>query len=98
MSARSLKPLHPFPARMAPAVGWNRLARAGSNLTGLDPMAGAGTTPATAQRLRHKAIAFDSDPLAVEIARARFYQVNEGGFVQVAIVVAQAAQDCQRDF
>jgi hypothetical protein len=61
-------------------------------------MAGSGTTPATAQRLRHKAIAFDSDPLAVKIARAWCSQVDEIDFLQEAILVLQAAQDCEREF
>jgi SAM-dependent methyltransferase len=98
MTRRQLKPLHPFPARMAPAIVWNRLASADPGLTVLDPMAGSGTTPATAQRLQHNAVAFDLDPLAVKITRAWCSRVDEVEFLQESILVLHAAQRRERDY
>jgi SAM-dependent methyltransferase len=98
MTPPTLKPIHPFPARMAPAIVWNRLSSVERGLTVLDPMAGSGTTPATAQRLQHKALAFDSDPLAVKIARAWCSCVDEVEFLQEAILVLNAAQDREGEY
>lgn len=62
------KPIHPFAARMAPALVLQELeGRAASRV--LDPMAGSGTTLAVAKACGHHAIGFDLDPLAVLIAR-----------------------------
>lgn len=98
MSLRSLKPLHPFPARMAPDIVWNRLSATPRGLTVLDPMAGSGTTPAAAQKLRHNAIAFDSDPLAVRIARAWCGRVDEFDFLEHAVRVLDSATERQGEF
>jgi DNA modification methylase len=66
------KPIHPFPARMAASIPWNILEkrRAARPLRVLDPMAGSGTTLVVARNLGHQSFGFDSDPLAVLIARA----------------------------
>jgi tRNA G10 N-methylase Trm11 len=87
-----IRPIHPFPARMAPELVWDRLHRAPARSTVLDPMAGSGTTPATAQRLGHHAIAFDSDPLAVKIARAWCSRIREFTFLQAACKVLDGAR------
>jgi DNA modification methylase len=50
---------------MAPEVVWSELPQALPRLKILDPMAGSGTTLVTARMTGHKAIGFDSDPLAV---------------------------------
>lgn len=63
--------VHPFPARMAAAIPWEELSTEhGQRLRVLDPMAGSGTTLAVARALGHRAIGFDTDPLAVLIAQA----------------------------
>ena len=62
--------VHPFPARMAPAIAWNALRTSKGKLTVLDPMAGSGTTLVAAKARGHEALGFDTDPLAVTIARA----------------------------
>jgi SAM-dependent methyltransferase len=98
MTRPLLNPIHPFPARMAPAIVWNRLAAADRGLTVLDPMAGSGTTPATAQRLQHNALAFDSDPLAVNITRAWCSCVDEVEFLQESILVLHGAEHWEREF
>jgi SAM-dependent methyltransferase len=68
----AFRPIHPFPARMAPKIVWHKLRResADTKLVVLDPMAGSGTTLVTARLLGHEALGFDTDPLAVLIARA----------------------------
>lgn len=63
-----IKPIHPFPARMAPALAWEELPDHAEPLRVLDPMAGSGTTLVAARLRGHTAIGFDRDPLAVLIA------------------------------
>ena len=65
-----LRPIHPFPARMAPSIIWRRLRATKKQLRILDPMAGSGTTIVTARLCGHEAVGFDTDPLALLIARA----------------------------
>lgn len=62
-------PVHPFPARMAPGLALNVLAKFKIPQTVLDPMMGSGTVLALARSEGHKAIGFDIDPLAVLISR-----------------------------
>jgi DNA modification methylase len=67
---KHLRPIHPFPARMAPELVWDELPDHHSpRLRVLDPMAGSGTTLVTSKLRGHQAIGFDRDPLAVLIAR-----------------------------
>lgn len=64
-----IRPVHPFPARMAPDLALEPLSalRPGSRV--LDPMAGSGTVLRQAVELGHHALGFDLDPLAVLMAR-----------------------------
>jgi SAM-dependent methyltransferase len=57
---------------MAPKIVWHKLRQLSNDtkLVVLDPMAGSGTTLVTARLLGHQALGFDTDPLAVLIARA----------------------------
>ena len=64
-----MKPIHPFPARMAPELGLERLALLDPGSTVLDPMAGSGMVLRQAIDFGHRAIGFDVDPLAVLMAR-----------------------------
>ena len=63
------KPLHPFPARMAPELATRGLGDAseGQRIV-LDPMCGSGTVLAEAVKAGHGAIGLDVDPLAVLIS------------------------------
>jgi DNA modification methylase len=65
----TIRPVHPFPARMAPSIVEEILGKRTGRLRVLDPMAGSGTTLALARYYGHKAIGLDSDPLAVLISR-----------------------------
>lgn len=68
---KTVLPVHPFPARMAPDFVLDRLPsrRSDRTLTVLDPMMGSGTIPVLASVAGHRAVGFDSDPLAVLISR-----------------------------
>lgn len=65
-----LRPIHPFPARMAPDLAIRRLSSLSPRSVVLDPMSGSGTVVRHAADLGFKAIGFDMDPLAVLMARA----------------------------
>ncbi len=69
LTIRGLKPIHPFPARMAPSIVLDQLEGAKRPLRILDPMMGSGTVLALAQLDGHIAIGFDIDPLAVLISK-----------------------------
>lgn len=73
----SLKPIHPFPARMAPGLVLQRLGEIGENSRVLDPMAGSGVVLRQAVELGHEAIGFDLDPLAVLMARVWTTPISE---------------------
>jgi hypothetical protein len=65
----NFRPIHPFPARMAPGIALDALGESNTPLRVLDPMAGSGTTLVAARLRGHEAVGFDRDPLAVIIAR-----------------------------
>src|SRR5258706_3882247 len=67
---KSVRPIHPFPARMSPEIVWDELRSLPQRNRVLDPMAGSGTTLVAAKLCGHEAIGYDRDPLAVLIAGA----------------------------
>ena len=73
----ALKPIHPFPARMAPGFVLERLGEIGENSRVLDPMAGSGVVLRQAIELGHEAVGFDLDPLAVLMARVWTTPISE---------------------
>src|ERR1051326_6303195 len=62
------RPIHPFPARMAPGIALEALGESKTPLRVLDPMAGSGTVLAVARAKGHRAFGVDLDPLAVMLA------------------------------
>ena len=64
-----IRPIHPFPARMAPDIALASLKDLKENSVVLDPMAGSGTVLRQAAELGHRALGFDMDPLAVLMTR-----------------------------
>ena len=72
-----IKPIHPFPARMAPDLAISGLKGLARPSLVLDPMAGSGTVVRQASALGHKAVGFDTDPLAVLMARVWTTPVSE---------------------
>lgn len=89
-----LRPIHPFPARMAPSIIQRRL-RSKTQLRIVDPMTGSGTTIVTARRCGHQAIGFDTDPLALLIAKAWSSDVDPD---RARIVGRSALDDARRRF
>ena len=73
----ALKPIHPFPARMAPDLVLERLDEIGEDRRVLDPMAGSGVVLRQAIELGHEAVGFDLDPLAVLMARVWTTPISE---------------------
>jgi len=71
-----LRPVHPFPARMAPEIALTGL-KSSRKLRVLDPMAGSGTSIVLARILGHFAIGYDQDPLALLVAKTWCSRVNE---------------------
>lgn len=64
-----LKPVHPFPARMAPDVAYEACRSLEPGMVVLDPMVGSGTTARIASSLGLTCLGTDLDPLAVLISR-----------------------------
>lgn len=87
-----IRPVHPFPARMAPSVVWDALPKAGDSLNILDPMSGSGTTLVCARSRGHCAFGCDTDPLALLIARAWCADVEPEGLKYRAELVLERAR------
>ncbi len=64
-----IRPIHPFPARMAPDLAISELTSLKRGSVVLDPMAGSGTVLRQASENGLTAIGFDVDPMAVLISR-----------------------------
>lgn len=91
-----LRPIHPFPARMAPSIVQRRL-KSKKKLRVLDPMAGSGTTIVAARLSGHRAIGFDTDPLALIIAKAWASDIDVKRIQRRANKLLGAARDKYRD-
>ena len=66
----SSRPIHPFPARMAPEIALAQCQSLPSGATVLDPMIGSGTVLRAAVDAGLGGVGYDIDPLAVLMARA----------------------------
>ena len=94
----TIKPIHPFPARMAPELIWDELPdHSPRRLRVLDPMAGSGTTLVTAKLRGHQAIGYDRDPLAVLIARSWLANVKTDDVERKAAKLLAKARSRARD-
>jgi DNA modification methylase len=80
---------------MAPSIVQRRL-KSKKKLRVLDPMAGSGTTVVAARLCGHQAIGFDTDPLALLIARAWSSDVN-GRLIRkrASQVLREAQEQCR---
>ena len=72
-----IRPIHPFPARMAPEVAIGTLCDLPASSVVLDPMAGSGTVLRHACNMGHAALGYDVDPLAVLISKAWITPVSD---------------------
>ncbi len=88
-----LRPIHPFPARMAPGIAFDVLAEAKKPLRVLDPMMGSGTVLAVARSKGHRAIGIDIDPLAVLISKVWTTSVDPDAVQDKAVDVLDRAVD-----
>ena len=86
-----IRPVHPFPARMAPSIVWDALPSQGDYLKVLDPMSGSGTTLVCARMRGHRAFGYDTDPLALLIARAWCADVDPEQVLRRAEIVLERA-------
>ena len=85
------RPIHPFPARMAPSIAFAALRDQTESITVLDPMVGSGVVPAIAGSVGHRAIGADVDPLAVLTSRVWSRPLERELFeVRAAVVLAKA--------
>lgn len=84
--------VHPFPARMAPSVALDALAKVGRGATVVDPMVGSGTVLAIARARGHRCIGFDVDPLAVLISRVWTRSIYADELREEAAAVLSAAK------
>lgn len=88
-----VKPIHPFPARMAPDIALSASESLLPNSIVLDPMAGSGTVVRTVAQYGHKAIGYDVDPLAVLLTRAWTTPVDTEVLKDRAVEVIQRAEE-----
>jgi len=75
---------------MAASIPWDEL-QSPKRLRVLDPMAGSGTTLVVARALGHEPIGFDTDPLAVLLARTWCADVSRRATLRRAKVIYRAA-------
>lgn len=85
-------PIHPFPARMAAELALAELRRLPPGSHVLDPMAGSGTVLRAAAGQGHTALGFDTDPLAVLMARVWTTPLDSVVLRAAAAVVAEEAR------
>lgn len=95
-----IRPVHPFPARMAPGLALDSLMQLGPESIVLDPMSGSGTVLRQAAELGHTAIGFDVDPLAVLMARVWTTPVDDAE-VEAAyktLLLLAGSSECRQEF
>lgn len=88
-----LKPIHPFPARMAPEVALAQLASVPVDSVVLDPMAGSGTVLRQATELGLRGIGVDTDPLAVLMTKVWTTRVEANALDRTTRDVLEQARD-----
>lgn len=73
---KKLKPIHPFPARMAPGVALDACKAFRNKSIILDPMCGSGTVLRAASEAGHLGIGLDVDPLAILLTKVWTTPIN----------------------
>ena len=87
----SHRSLHPFPARMAPEIAFQALSSLPKGSLVLDPMCGSGTVLQQALCHGHRAVGFDTDPLAVLISRVASQSISTDELLTSANKIADRA-------
>jgi hypothetical protein len=80
------RPIHPFPARMAPDIALSRCRDLPATAVVLDPMVGSGTVLRAAVEAGLRGVGFDVDPLSVLMTRVWTTPID-------ARLVREAGQD-----
>lgn len=93
---KNIKPIHPFPARMAPDLVLQKLKKFEQGAIVLDPMAGSGTVLRHASELGHKAIGFDQDPLAVLMSKVWVTPVKDAAIQNLFQQTIQRAKSVSK--
>lgn len=91
-----MRPIHPFPARMAPdtVADWLRALPAGARV--LDPMCGSGVVVRQSALLGHQAKGFDIDPLAVLMSKVWTRKGKHDALYRAASLVTERASRLSR--
>ena len=87
-----MKPVHPFPARMAPDVALEALNDLPPGASALDPLAGSGTVLRAASDRGLGALGADLDPLAVLMSRVWTTPLDPNALVEAAERAVARAQ------
>ena len=86
------RPLHPFPARMAPDIVLDKLRHCGPREVVLDPMAGSGTVVRVAADMGLRVYGCDVDPLAVLMTRVGCSNIDPTRLVDCGAIISRAAE------
>jgi len=89
---KQIQAIHPFPARMAPEIALEEIARLAPHSLVLDPMTGSGTVIRVASENGHCALGRDMDPLAVLMSRVWTTPINGDEIEKAAVDVAARAR------
>jgi hypothetical protein len=91
-----MRPIHPFPARMAPdtVAHWLKAVPAGARV--LDPMCGSGVVVRQSAMLGHRAKGFDIDPLAVLMSKVWTRQGKHTALCDAASALIARAERLKR--
>lgn len=97
MAFNTLRPIHPFPARMAPSIVWDSIPKTKKKpLNILDPMSGSGTTLVYARMAGHIPFGCDMDPLALLISEAWCTDFSKAALIDRAKSILQDAKELSK--
>src|SRR5947209_6960942 len=88
-----VRPIHPFPARMAPELALREIQQLPKRAIVLDPMMGSGTVLRVAIDCGLHAIGRDVDPLAVLMTRVWTTPIDTELFRERAVHILHAAKN-----
>lgn len=87
-----MKPIHPFPARMAPDIVRDVVAHLRPGQKVIDPMCGSGTVLREGVNAGLQCVGYDIDPLAVLMARCWTTPIAPHRLLHDAYVIAERAR------